>query len=67
MYLTDYTITEDGDDCDITKIRFAKRDLIGAVVKKVEKDEIVVELVSKKLVHIMADAFEFTTLEGGSG
>jgi hypothetical protein len=73
MLIEDYSMVNEGtsdEDCVTKKIRLGKGDLKGAIIKKISKDEIVIELQSFRkgdLVHIIAvdDHFEFTTLEGG--
>jgi len=73
MYLTDYSMVYEGtdeEDCEMRQIRFAKKDLIGAIIKSVTKDEIVIELTQGRpgdLIHINTSdsGFDYSTLEGG--
>jgi hypothetical protein len=73
MQMTDYSMVDVGtvdEDCEIKQVRFAMADLREAVIKKVSKDEIVVQLTKRRqgdLIHILPgmDCFEFTTAEGG--
>jgi hypothetical protein len=73
MWIEDYSMVNEGtpeEDCEIKKVRFGKDNLKGAVIKKIEKDEIVIELQNFRkgdLIHIlvMGDHFEYTTVEGG--
>jgi len=74
MYLTDYSMVNEGtddEDCEMRQIRFAKKDLVGAIVKSVKNDEIVIELTQGRpgdLVHITPSdsGFGYSTLEGGT-
>jgi len=73
MWITDYSMVNvgtDEEDCEMKKIRYGIADLKGAVVKKVAKDEIVIQLKTRNpgaLLHIIAvsDAFDYTSYEGG--
>jgi len=73
MWITDYSMVNEGtadEDCEMRQIRFGKKDLIGATIKTVTKDEIVIQLSGYRtgdLIHISpgSDAFDYSTLEGG--
>lgn len=73
MFITDYSMVNvgtDEEDCEMKNIRFAMKDLQGAIVKKVTKEEITIELTGYRkgdLIHInTADqGFDYSTLEGG--
>lgn len=73
MFITDYSMVHmgtDEEDCEMKNIRFAMKDLVGAVVKKISKEEIVIELTGFRkgdLIHINTGDFRFdySTLEGG--
>jgi len=73
MKITDYSMIDvgtDDEDCEIKNIRFGKKDLIGATIKSISKNEIVVQLSGYRagdLIHITPDdiTFSFSTLEGG--
>ena len=72
--LTDYSMVHEGtpdEDCGINHIRFGMKDLVGAVIKKVTKDEITIELAKFRkgdLIHINVgdQGFDYSTLEGGT-
>lgn len=83
MFIEDYSVVHEGtpeEDCEITKRRFAKRDLIGATILEIKKDEIIIEVVDTRLLQVLpsgkaipgrvhiaicGDPFSYTTCEGG--
>lgn len=73
MIIKDYSMVNvgtDEEDCEIKNIRFGMKDLVGAVIKKVTKEEIVIQLAGYRtgdLIHIYSsdDCFQYSTCEGG--
>jgi len=73
MIITDYSMVHvgtDDEDCEMKNFRFGMKNLIGAVIKKISKEEIVIELTGFRkgdLIHINTgdQGFDYSTLEGG--
>lgn len=73
MIIEDYSMVNPGtaeEDCEVKRVLIRKKDLVGAIVKKISKDDIVIELAGFRKgdhIHIFpgTDGFSYATYEGG--